>query len=95
MTARPKLVNQKPLEYVFTVTGKEKSQHDELREIYSDIVPQLAPPDVFDPVIEAYKKDVDRTLLRESLKRTPAQRAERMLRAIRAIEEYRRQQGWK
>lgn len=24
---------------------------------------ELPPPDVFDPVIEAYKKDVDRTLL--------------------------------
>jgi hypothetical protein len=28
----------------------------------------LAPPDYADPVIEAYKKDVDRTLLRENLK---------------------------
>jgi hypothetical protein len=28
----------------------------------------LAPPDVCDPVIEVYKKDVDRTLLRENLK---------------------------
>jgi hypothetical protein len=27
-----------------------------------------------DPVIEAYKKDVDRTLLRENLKLTPDQR---------------------
>jgi hypothetical protein len=27
-----------------------------------------------DPVIEAYKKDVDRTLLRERLKRTPTER---------------------
>ncbi|MEO8271730.1 MAG: hypothetical protein ABI557_18550 [Aureliella sp.] len=27
-----------------------------------------------DPVIEAYKKDVDRTLLRENLKLTPAER---------------------
>jgi hypothetical protein len=29
---------------------------------------ELAPPDYCDPVIEAYKKDVDRTLLRENLK---------------------------
>jgi hypothetical protein len=29
---------------------------------------ELAPPDYRDPVIEAYKKDVDRTLLRENLK---------------------------
>ncbi len=40
---------------------------------------ELAPPDVFDPVIEAYKKDVDRTLLIESLKLTPEQRSRRFL----------------
>jgi hypothetical protein len=34
----------------------------------------LAPPDFFDPVIEAYKKDVDRTLLRENLKLTVDER---------------------
>lgn len=27
-----------------------------------------------DPVIEAYKKDIDRTLIRENLKLTPEQR---------------------
>lgn len=27
-----------------------------------------------DPVIEVYKKDIDRTLLRENLKRTPEER---------------------
>ena len=27
-----------------------------------------------DPVIEAYKKDVDRTLVRENLRRSPAER---------------------
>ncbi len=32
-----------------------------------------------DPVIEAYKKDVDRTLLRENLKRTVEQRFERLM----------------
>ena len=40
----------------------------------SAIVPRLAPPDVFDPVVELYKKDVDRTLIRENLKLTPEQR---------------------
>jgi hypothetical protein len=34
----------------------------------------LAPADYCDPVIEAYKKDVDRTLLRENLKLTVEQR---------------------
>jgi hypothetical protein len=32
-----------------------------------------------DPVIEAYKKDVDRTLLRENLKLTPHQRLEKFV----------------
>ena len=32
---------------------------------------ELAPPDYKDPVIEVYKKDVDRTLLVEMLKLTP------------------------
>jgi hypothetical protein len=35
---------------------------------------ELAPADYCDPVIEAYKKDVDRTLLRENLKLTPEER---------------------
>jgi hypothetical protein len=35
---------------------------------------ELAPPDYFDPVIEAYKKDVDRSLLRENLKLTVEER---------------------
>ncbi len=32
-----------------------------------------------DPVIEAYKKDVDRTLLRENLKLTPEERLQKLL----------------
>jgi hypothetical protein len=31
-----------------------------------------------DPVIEAYKKDVDRTLLRENLRRTPEERLDNL-----------------
>lgn len=31
-----------------------------------------------DPVIEAYKKDIDRTLLRENLKLTPEQRIRKL-----------------
>lgn len=34
----------------------------------------LAPPDYCDAVIEAYKRDVDRTLLRENLKLTVEER---------------------
>lgn len=40
-----------------------------------------------DPVIEFYKKDVDRTLLRENLKLTPDERARKLMAAQRfAIE---------
>lgn len=39
----------------------------------------LAPPDAADPVLDVYKRDVDRTLLRENLKLTPAERAEKFL----------------
>jgi hypothetical protein len=38
----------------------------------------LAPPDYVDPVIEAFKRDVDRTLLRENLKLTVQQRFEKL-----------------
>jgi hypothetical protein len=50
---------------------------------------ELAPPDVFDPVIEAYKKDVDRTLLIENLKLTPAQRAEKLVSFVEMLMELR------
>jgi len=33
-----------------------------------------------DPVVEAYMRDVDRTILRENLKLTPAQRLEKFVR---------------
>ncbi len=40
-----------------------------------------------DPVIEAYKKDVDRTLLIENLRRTPQQRGEILLAMARLHDE--------
>lgn len=43
-----------------------------------DDLPNL-PPWEPDPVIEAYKKDVDRTLLRENLKLTPQERIEKLM----------------
>jgi hypothetical protein len=43
-----------------------------------------------DPVIEAYKKDVDRTLIRENLKLTPEQRLDNLMRLQRFAEELRR-----
>lgn len=42
-----------------------------------------------DPVIEAYKKDVDRTLLRGNLRLTPAERAEKFADAARFAHELR------
>lgn len=47
--------------------------------------PDLPP----DPVIEAYKKDVDRTLLRENLRLTPQQRIEKLLSFMRSIDRLR------
>lgn len=43
-----------------------------------------------DPVIEAYKKDVDRTLLRENLRLTTEQRIVKMIAALALVEELRR-----
>jgi hypothetical protein len=42
-----------------------------------------------DPVIEAYKKDVDRTLLRENLKLTVQERVEQLVATLRFDEELR------
>ena len=38
------------------------------------------------PEVEAYKKDVDRTLLRENLKLTTAERVEKMISVLRFAE---------
>ena len=45
------------------------------------------------PVIEAYKKDVDRTLIRENLKLTIDERVRRMISALRLAEAMRRSRG--
>lgn len=42
-----------------------------------------------DPVTEAYKRDVDRTLLREHLRLTPQQRIEKLLSFMRSLERLR------
>jgi len=64
---------------------------DEIREspVGYRGLPELAPPDVFDPVVEAYKKDIDRTLLRENLKLTFDERARKFLGFIIALDELR------
>ena len=43
-----------------------------------------------DPVIEAYKRDIDRTLLRENLKLTPEQRLRNLMDLQRFAAELRR-----
>ncbi|MGC1275692.1 MAG: hypothetical protein WBC44_18440 [Planctomycetaceae bacterium] len=47
------------------------------------------PPLVPDPVIEAYKKDVDRTLLRENLKLTVEERLTQMYEFMRSLDDFR------
>jgi hypothetical protein len=42
-----------------------------------------------DPLIEAYKKDIDRTLIRENLKRTPEERLDRLQAFMRDLAELR------
>jgi hypothetical protein len=51
-----------------------------------DPLPPLTP----DPVIEFYKKDVDRTLLRENLKLTVTQRFEKLMALQKFAEEMQR-----
>lgn len=55
------------------------------------LAPELLPVSL-EPsaVIEAYKKDVDRTLLRENLRLSPQERVDKMLAALRLAEELRR-----
>jgi hypothetical protein len=50
----------------------------------------MQPPLEPDPVIEAYKRDLDRTLIRENLKLTPTQRLERLMELQRFAEELKR-----
>jgi|GEM_PF-1206039 len=65
------------------------STADALHHDYVESAEALAPADAFDPVIEAYKKDVDRTLLWETLRMTVDERARNMQSAIRSLEKLR------
>ncbi|MFO0965734.1 MAG: hypothetical protein U0793_09145 [Gemmataceae bacterium] len=56
-------------------------QQRQMLDDYDD----LAPADFYDPVIEAYKKDVDRTLLRENLKLSVEERIRKAQSAIRSM----------
>lgn len=46
-------------------------------------------PHWMDPIIEVYKKDVDRTILRENLKLTPSQRISNLQSMLESAEEVR------
>jgi hypothetical protein len=50
---------------------------------------ELVPADYRDPVIDAYKKDVDRTLLRENLKLSVEERLRKAERAHAAVAAWR------
>ncbi len=50
---------------------------------------QFRPADYLDPVIEAYKKDVDRTLLRENLKLSVDERFQKFERFMEYVYELR------
>ena len=53
-------------------------------------LPELPAPDIYDPVIEAYKKDVDRTLLIANLRLTPNERSQKFQNFMEAVYEVRR-----
>lgn len=51
-------------------------------------MPHHPPDDLHpDPVIEFYKRKLDRTLIRENLKRTPEERIRRLMELQRAAEQ--------
>lgn len=49
----------------------------------------LAPADTFDPLLEAFKRDVDRALLRQNLKLTPKERFRKFLPFMKGVYELR------
>lgn len=63
-------------------------QSDDRSGPYSE-TSDLPPPDIFDPVIEAYKKDIDRTLLIENLRKPVAQRLAKFQSFMNALGEMR------
>jgi hypothetical protein len=69
------------------VLGFRRDDHHNPSMAASELLPVSLDPD---PVIEAYMKDVDRTLLRENLKLTVEQRILKMIAALRLVEEIQR-----
>jgi predicted signal transduction protein with EAL and GGDEF domain len=54
------------------------------------MAPTDPPAEYVDPVIEAYKKDVDRTLIRENLKLSAEQRLTNLMNQQRFVQELQR-----
>jgi len=61
---------------------------DALRET-SPSLDSLPAPDTYDPVIEAYKRDVDRSLIRENLKLSYRERLKKLERTAAAMVKWR------
>ena len=55
----------------------------------NEVLPLLPPLVLNDPVIAAFKKDVDVTILIENLRLTPDQRVRNMQSVIRTVREFR------
>lgn len=55
-----------------------------------ELVTDIRPRPVIDAVVQAYKKDIDRTLLRENLKKTPEERVLALQALVRLADEARR-----
>lgn len=64
---------------------KFHAENEPSADALRDAAYRLAPADSFDPVIEAYKKDVDRTILRENLKLSPQERSEKFVSFMRSV----------
>ena len=63
-----------------------KAQHTE----YNEDMDEARLPRELDPVVEAYKKDIDRTLIRENLKLTVEERFRKAMALARFADELRR-----
>jgi hypothetical protein len=64
----------------------EQKRYPELKAEVAELNDaEVFDPLAFDPVIELYKKDVDRTILRENLKLSPQQRSEKFLSFMRSV----------
>jgi len=71
--------NDESIDLVTLFSDPEHAYNEFMFETDNEIPP--------DPVIEAYKKDIDRTLLRENLKLTPEQRLDNLMRLQEFAEE--------